>query len=75
MLAAHAIMFQVEDKLRRSVGSEHLMLAGAYQAIKWGMEYASDQGADVVRTLRDLERRIIRRGAFPAKGSSRRASG
>jgi len=48
MLAAHAVMFQVEDGLRSSVGREHLMLTGVYQAIKWAMEYASDQGADEV---------------------------
>lgn len=48
MLAAHAVMFQVEDGLQSSVGREYMMLTGAYQAIKWAMEYASVQGADEV---------------------------
>jgi len=48
MLAAHAAMFQVEDGLRSSVGREHLMLTGAHQALKWAMEYASDQGSEEV---------------------------
>jgi hypothetical protein len=30
MLAAHAVLFQVEDGFQSSVGREHLMLAGAY---------------------------------------------
>jgi hypothetical protein len=48
MLAAHAVMFQVEDGIQSSVGREHLVLTGVYQAIKWAMEYASDEGADEV---------------------------
>jgi hypothetical protein len=48
LLAAHAVMFQIEGRLRSSVGREHMMLTGAYQAIKWAMEYTSDQGTDEV---------------------------
>jgi hypothetical protein len=62
MMAAHAVMFQVEDGLRSSVGREHLMLTGVYQAVKWAMEYASDQGGDEVSD-EALANLILRVGA------------
>ena len=62
MMAAHAVMFQVDDGLRSSVGREHLMLTGIYQAIKWAMEYASDQGGDEVSD-EALANLILRVGA------------
>jgi hypothetical protein len=48
LLAAHAAMFQVEDGLQSSLAREHLMVTGAFQALKWAMEYAPDQGSDEV---------------------------
>jgi hypothetical protein len=48
MLAAHAVMFQLEIGLQSSVGREHLMLTGAHQTLKWAMEYAGDHGSDAV---------------------------
>ena len=48
LMAAHAAMFQVEDGLKTSIANEHLMAIGAYQALKWAMECAQDDGLDEV---------------------------
>jgi hypothetical protein len=48
LMAAHAAMFQVEEGLRTSIGNEHLMATGAYQALKWAMEFAHDDGREEV---------------------------
>ena len=44
LMAAHAAMFQLEDGLKTSIANEHLMATGAYQALKWAMEFAGDDG-------------------------------
>ena len=43
---AHAAMFQVEEDLQSSLAAEHLISTEAYQAIKWAMEYARDDGLE-----------------------------
>lgn len=43
---AHAAMFQVKENLQSSLAAEHLIATGAYQAIKWAMEYARDDGLE-----------------------------
>ena len=48
LMAAHALMFQVEEGLKTSIANEHLMVTGAYQALKWAMEFAQDDGLDEV---------------------------
>lgn len=48
LMAAHALMFQVEEGLKTSIANEHLMATGAYQALKWAMEFAQDDGLDEV---------------------------
>ena len=45
---AHAAIFQVEEGLQSSLATEHLISTGAYQAIKWAMEYARDDGLEEV---------------------------
>src|ERR1700685_2800429 len=44
LMAAHAAMFQLEQGLTTSLASEHLMATGVYQALKWAMEYAHEDG-------------------------------
>src|SRR6266566_865756 len=41
---AHAALFQREEGIRSSLASEHLVVTGTYQALKWAMEYAQDDG-------------------------------
>jgi hypothetical protein len=48
LMAAHAAMFQVEEGLKASLANERLMATGAYQALKWAMEFAHDDGRDEV---------------------------
>ena len=48
LMAAHAAMLQLEDGLKTSIANEHLMATGAYQALKWAMEFAGDDGLDEV---------------------------
>jgi len=48
LMAAHAAMFQVEEGLKTSLANEHLMATGAYQALKWAMEFAGDEGLEEV---------------------------
>lgn len=44
LMAAHSMMFGVEEGLKTSIASEHLMATGAYQALKWAMEFTEDDG-------------------------------
>ena len=48
LMAAHAAMFRVEEGLKTSIGNEHLMATGVYQALKWAMEFARDDGSEDV---------------------------
>jgi len=48
LMFAHAAMFQIEEDIQSSLASEHFMGAGAYQALKWAMEYARDDGMEDV---------------------------
>jgi hypothetical protein len=48
LMFAHAVMFQLEEGFQSSLASEHLMATGAYQALKWAMEYAHDDGIEDV---------------------------
>jgi hypothetical protein len=48
MLAAHALMFHVEDGMESSLAREHIVATGVYQSLKWAMEYAGDEGSDEV---------------------------
>ena len=48
LMAAHAVMFRVEGGLQRSIAMEHLVATGVYQALKWTMEYARDDGLEEV---------------------------
>ena len=48
VMAAHAALFQLEEGLKTSIASEHLMATGAYQALKWAMEFAQNDGLDHV---------------------------
>lgn len=48
LMFAHGAMFQVEEGIQSPLASEHLTAAGAYQALKWAMEYARDDGMDNV---------------------------
>ena len=41
---AHAALFQRQEGVRSSLASEHLVVTGTYQALKWAMEYAQDDG-------------------------------
>ena len=41
---AHAAMFQVERGVETSLASEHLIAAGAYQTLKWALEYTEESG-------------------------------
>jgi len=45
---AHAAMFQLEEGLQNSLAIEYLISTGAYQSIKWAMEYARDDGLEEV---------------------------
>jgi hypothetical protein len=45
---AHAAMFQLEEGLKNSLAIEYLISTGAYQSIKWAMEYARDDGLEEV---------------------------
>lgn len=46
--AVHAMTFQTNDGLIRSIANEHYVATGIYQSIKWAMEYAKDDGEDHV---------------------------
>src|SRR5580700_10971432 len=48
MMFAHGLMFGVEEGCKSALASEHLIMTGAYQAIKWALEYADEQGADEI---------------------------
>src|SRR5260370_29895754 len=48
LMAAHAALFQVEEGLRTSIGNGHLMATGVYQALKWALEFAHDDGSEEV---------------------------
>lgn len=56
MMFAHGLMFGAEEACKSALASEHLIMTGAYQAIKWAMEYAGEHGADEVsdESLTDL---------------------
>jgi hypothetical protein len=60
MRYAHAAMFQLEEGLQNSLAIEYLILTGAYQAIKWAMEYGRDEGLQEVsdKALIDLVMRV-----------------
>jgi hypothetical protein len=51
-MAAHAVMFGVEGGIATSLANEHLMATGAYQALKWAMEFAPDDGLEEVSGFR-----------------------
>jgi hypothetical protein len=57
---AHAAMFQLEEGLQSSLAIEYLISTGAYQAIKWAMEYARDDGPEEIpdETLIDLVMKV-----------------
>lgn len=46
VMAAHAAMFRVEEGLKTSIGNEHLMATGVYQALKWAMEFGRNNGSE-----------------------------
>jgi hypothetical protein len=48
LMAAHAAMFQLEEGLKRSLATEHITATGVYQALKWAMEYAYEDGLEEV---------------------------
>jgi hypothetical protein len=48
LMFAHAVMFHLEEGIQSSLASEHLTATGAYQGLKWAMEYAHDDGDDDV---------------------------
>jgi len=60
MMAAHAAMFQLEEGIQSSIEGEHLMATGAFQALKWAMEYARDDGIEGVsdETLVELVTKV-----------------
>jgi hypothetical protein len=43
---AHAAMFDVAEGLQNSLAAEHLVATGAYQSLKWALEYARDDGIE-----------------------------
>lgn len=45
---AHAAMFQIEGGTESLLMMEHVMAAGVYQALKWAMEYAQEDGISEV---------------------------
>jgi hypothetical protein len=48
MMAAHAAMFGLPEGFRTSLAGEHMMATGAYQSLKWAMQYANDDGIESV---------------------------
>jgi hypothetical protein len=45
LMAAHAAIFEVEEGLKTAIANEQLLATGAYQALKWAMEFAHDERA------------------------------
>src|ERR1700733_365492 len=45
---AHGAMFQLEEGLQNFLAIEYQISTGAYQTIKWAMEYARDDGHEAV---------------------------
>ena len=60
MMAAHAAMFHLEEGIQNSIAGEHLMATGAFQALKWAMEYARHDGIGEVsdETLVELVMKV-----------------